>query len=296
MRRRDGLAALGFLLPYGVLFATFLLVPLVYGFWISLHKWQLLGHSAPFVGAGNYADVLKDDLFRVSVVRTALFVLMTVPVGNALSLALASGLNQNYRSTSLLKVVFYMPVVLSVSVVALLWRWMYDTSSGLINRTLEPHVYPLLHLQPIPWLANAKWAMPSFALMSIWWGIGGNMLVYLAALKGVPKELNEAAALDGSEGLHRFRQITLPVIRPALAFGLVMSVIGASQVFGQIYIITNGGGGPAYSTLSVILYMYQQGFSNYQLGYASAVAYTLFAMILVVTFALLKALRADQMA
>ena len=285
MRRRDGLAALGFLLPYGLLFATFLLIPLVYGFWISMHKWQLLGHTAPFVGAGNYRDILKDDLFRIAVVRTALFVLMTVPVGNALSLALASGLNQNFRTTSLLKVVFYLPVVLSVSVVALLWRWMYDASSGLINRTLDISV---------PWLASTTLALPSFALLSVWWGVGGNMLVYLAALKGVPKELNEAAALDGSEGMHRFRQITLPVIRPALAFGVVMSVIGASQVFGQIYIITNGGGGPAYSTMSVILYMYQQGFSNYQLGYASAVAYTLFAMVLVVTFARLKGLKADQ--
>ena len=287
MRRRDGLAALGFLLPYGLLFTTFLLIPLAYGFWISLHKWQLLSPDAPMVGIANYRDILKDELFRISVVRTALFVLMTVPLGNLLSLALASGLNQNYKTTSLLKVVFYLPVVLSVSVVALLWRWMYDPGSGLINRTFNVEV---------PWLANASWALPSFALMSIWWGVGGNMLVYLAALKGVPKELNEAAALDGSEGLSRFRRITLPVIRPALAFGLVMSVIGASQVFGQIYIITNGGGGPAYSTLSVIIYMYQQGFSNYQLGYASAVAYTLFAGVLVVTFALLRALRADQAA
>ena len=287
MRRRDGLAAFGFLLPYGLLFATFLLIPLAYGFWISLHKWQLLSPDAPLVGIANYRDILKDELFRISVARTALFVVMTVPLGNLLSLALASGLNQNYRTTSLLKVVFYLPVVLSVSVVALLWRWMYDPGSGLINRTFNIEV---------PWLANASWALPSFALMSIWWGVGGNMLVYLAALKGVPKELHEAAELDGSEGLSRFRRITLPVIRPALAFGLVMSVIGASQVFGQIYIITNGGGGPAYSTLSVIIYMYQQGFSNYQLGYASAVAYTLFAMVLVVTFALLRVLKADQVA
>ena len=285
MKRRDGLAAFGFLLPYGLLFTVFLLVPLGYGFWISLHKWQLLSKSTPFVGADNYAAILKDELFRISVVRTALFVLLTVPLGNALSLALASGLNQNFRSTSLLKVVFYLPVVLSVSVVALLWRWMYDAGSGLINRTFDIEV---------PWLASTTLALPSFALMSIWWGVGGNMLVYLAALKGVPKELHEAAELDGAEGLSRFRRITLPVIRPALAFGIVMSVIGASQVFGQIYIITNGGGGPAYSTLSVIIYMYQQGFSNYQLGYASAVAYTLFALVLVVTFSLLRGLKADQ--
>ena len=289
MRRRDGLAAFGFLLPYGLLFGTFLLAPLLYGFWISLHKWQLLSPATPFVGATNYADVLKDELFRIAVLRTALFVGMTVPLGNALSLILASGLNQNYRTTGLLKVIFYLPVVLSVSVVALLWRWMYDAGSGLLNLTLNLK-------EPIAWLGNANLALPSFAVLSVWWGVGGNMLVYLAALKGVPKELNEAAALDGAEGFARFRRITLPTIRPALAFGLVMSVIGASQVFGQIYIITNGTGGPAYSTLSVILYMYQQGFSNYQLGYASAVAYVLFAMVVVVTFALLRLLRANESA
>ena len=285
MKRKDGLAAVGFLAPYGILFVTFLLVPLVYGFWISLHKWQLLSSSTPFVGTANYASILKDELFRISVVRTALFVVLAVPAGNLLSLALASGLNQNFRSTSLLKVLFYLPVVLSVSVVALLWRWMYDTSSGLINRSFNIE---------IPWLSNAHWAMPSFAIMSIWWGAGGNMLVYLAALKGVPKELYEAAELDGAVGLRRFWKTTLPLIRPALAFGVVMSFIGASQVFGQIYIITNGGGGPAYSTLSVILYMYQQGFSNYELGYASAVAYTLFVLVLFVTFFLLRALKADD--
>jgi len=285
MKRKDGLAAFGFLLPYGLLFTTFLLVPLLYGFWISLHKWQLLSSEAPFIGMTNYSNILKDDLFRISVVRTALFVVLAVPLGNILSLALASGLNQKYRTTSLLKVIFYLPVVLSVSVVALLWRWMFDVGSGLLNRTFNVE---------IPWLANAHWAMPSFALMSIWWGAGGNMLVYLAALKGVPKELYEAAELDGAVGLRRFWKTTLPLIRPALAFGVVMSFIGASQVFGQIYIITNGGGGPAYSTMSVILYMYQQGFSNYELGYASAVAYTLFVLVLFVTFFLLRALKADD--
>ena len=284
MKRRDGLAAFGFLLPYGLLFGVFLLGPLLYGFWISLHKWQLLSPNTPFVGGQNYGFILRDDLFRIAVVRTALFTLMTVPVGNAISLALAAGVAGEFRTASLLKVAFYLPVVLSVSVVALLWRWIFDAGSGLLNRSLDVE---------IPWLASTTLALPSFALMSVWWGVGGNMLVYLAAIKGVPKELHEAAELDGAVGLARFRRITLPTIRPALAFGIVMSVIGASQVFGQIYIITNGTGGPAYSTLSVIVYMYQQGFSNYELGYASAVAYTLFAMVLVVTFALLRALRTE---
>lgn len=300
MKKREGLVAAGFLAPYGVLFTVFLLIPLLYGFWISLHKWQLLSPQTPFVGGANYESILKDELFRISVVRTAIFVLIAVPLGNLLSLALATGLNANLKGTTFLKVAFYLPVILSVSVVALLWRWMYDTTNGLINLSIQnlgvKVGIPWLADAKVPWLANAKWAMPSFAFMSIWWGAGGNMLVYLAALKGVPKELNEAAELDGAVGLRRFWLTTLPLIRPALAFGVVMSFIGASQVFGQIYIITNGGGGPAYSTLSVILYMYQQGFSNYELGYASAVAYTLFVLVLLVTFGLLKGLKASEAA
>ncbi len=279
MKRNQNFAAFLFLLPFGLLFVTFVICPLLYGFWISLHNWHILGKEAPFVGMQNYSRALGDDLFRLSLVRTAYFILLTVPIGNAFSLLLAIGLNQNYRGTTLYKVCFYLPVILSISVTAVLWRWLYSSESGLLNYYLGAKVQ---------WLGSPSWAMPSIALMSIWWGAGGNMLVNLAALKSVPTELLEAASLDGANGWRRFWAITWTWIRPAFLFCVIMSVIASSQVFGQSYILTNGG--PADSTLTVVLYMYRQGFGMYQLGYASAVAYLLFAILLVLSLVQIRGL------
>lgn len=272
MRDRQGVAAALFLAPFGVLFLTFTLGPLLYGFWISLHNWHILSREVPFVGLNNYRVALSDDLFVHALGRTLWFVILTVPAGNLVSLLMAVGLNQNYRGTTLFKVCFYLPVVLSISVVAILWRWLFSSESGLLNYYLGTQTQ---------WLGSPTWAMPSLALMSIWWGAGGNMLVYLAALKAVPKEQLEAASLDGAGSLRRFWSVSWPAIRPATLFCLVMSIIAASQMFGQAFILTNGG--PADATLTVVLYMYRQGFGMYQLGYASAVAYLLFALVLVVS-------------
>ncbi|MFW5697539.1 MAG: carbohydrate ABC transporter permease [Fimbriimonadaceae bacterium] len=269
MIKRHGPAAAVFLAPYGILFLIFVLGPLFYGLWISMHNWHILSREVPFVGLANYATALNDDLFVVSLVRTAYFIVLVVPLGNALSLLFAIGLNQGFRGTQFYKVAFYLPVVLSIAVTAILWRWLYSSESGLLNYYLGTQ---------IQWLGSPDWAMPSLALMSIWWGAGGNMLIYLAALKAVPKQLLEAASLDGASYWKRFWSVTWPAIKPATLFCLVISVIAASQVFGQSYILTNGG--PADSTLTVMLYMYRQGFGMYQLGYASAIAYLLFLLVL----------------
>jgi multiple sugar transport system permease protein len=274
-KRRQAITVAVYLLPFLVLFTVFVVFPIGYGFWISMHRWHVLDKSAAFVGLGNYRNVLEDDLFAIALARTALFVLLTVPAGNLVSLLMAVGLNQNYRGQAIYRVCFYLPVVTSVSVVAVLWRWLYSTEFGLINLWLGVK---------LPWLSNPNWVMPSLAILSIWWGAGGNMLIYLAGLRAIPKETLEAAAIDGSTGLRRFWSVTLPGIRPSLVFCFVMSVIASSQVFGQTYIMT--GGGPNYSSLTVILYMYQQGFGQYQLGYACAVAYILF--LIVVTLAALQ--------
>ncbi len=271
-QRRQTLTASLFLMPFLVLFATFTVFPIFYGFWISMHRWHVLDHSAPFVGMGNYQNVLQDDLFAIALARTALFVVLTVPLGNLVSLLLAVGLNQNYRGQAIYRVCFYLPVVTSVSVVAVLWRWLYSTEFGLLN---------LLLGVKFPWLSNPNWVMPSLSILSIWWGAGGNMLIFLAALRAVPKDTLEAAEIDGAVGLKRFLSITVPSIRPAIIFCVVMGIIGSSQVFGQTYILT--GGGPNYSSLTVILYMYQQGFGQYQLGYACAVAYILFLIVVAMT-------------
>lgn len=287
MKRGQGLTATLFLLPYAILFLVFTLGPLLYGFWISLHNWHVLSQEVPFVGLKNYSTALGDDLFLHSLARTGYFVMLAVPIGNILSLLFAIGLNQGYRGTAFYSVCFYLPVILSISVTAILWRWLYSSESGLINHYLGTQTQ---------WLGSPTWAMPSIVLMSVWWGAGGNMLVYLAALKGVSKEQLEAASLDGAQPWRRFWAVSWPAIRPATLFCLVMSVIAASQVFGQTFILTNGG--PADSTLTVALYMYRQGFGMYQLGYASAVAYILFALVLtfsVVQFKMMaNALRPDS--
>jgi multiple sugar transport system permease protein len=275
---RNKYAAL-FLLPYGVLFMVFVVSPVIYGFVVSLHKWYILAPHPTYIGLGNYSAVLKDDLFRIAFMRTAYFVLMVVPLGNAVSLLLAVGLNQNYRGTTFYKVAFYLPVLTSVSVVAILWRWLYSTQFGLLNYYLGK-----AGLGSVNWLTSVATAMPAIALLSIWWGAGGNMLIYLAGLKNIPKELLEAAEIDGASSWQRFGAVTWPLLKPTTLFCVVMSIIGSSQVFGQTYILT--GGGPYYSTLTVILYMYQQGFGLYQLGYAAAVGYVLFVAVLV--FAVLQ--------
>ncbi|RYG71406.1 sugar ABC transporter permease [bacterium] len=265
MRRGDGRWAGLFLAPYLLFFVVFTLTPVLYGFWISLHDWHVLSRTVPFVGLTNYRVALGDDLFRIAVARTALFALMVVPAGNIASLGLAMMLNGITRGGTLFKVAYYVPVVTSITATAIIWRLLY-AADGLLNHALNAD---------LPWLASPDWALPSIVLMSVWWGAGGNMLVYLAALKAVPKEQLEAASLDGAAPAKRFRHVTIPNIRGVIVFCLVMSVIGASQIFAQTLILTNGG--PADSTLTVMLYMYRQGIGMYQLGYGSAIAYILFA-------------------
>lgn len=300
MNKSQWRTAAMFLMPYGVVFSIFVLLPVLYGFYISLHKWHILAPKPEFIGLRNYKLVLSDDLFRIAFARTAFYVAMVVPLGNALSLLLAVGLNQNYRGTTFYKVAFYLPVVMSVSVIAILWRWLYSAEFGIINHYLSqiaslghqiaPAISPAA-LKP-QWLNSPATAMPAIALMSIWWGAGGNMLIYFAGLKNVPKELLEAAEIDGAGPWRRFWTVSWPLLRPTTLFCLVMSVIASFQVFGQTYILT--GGGPYYSTLTIILYMYQQGFGLYQLGYAAAVGYLLFGTLLICTLIQFKLLAVKQ--
>lgn len=279
-RRSDAVAAAGFLAPFFILFTIFTIVPVLYGFWMSLHNWHILAKSPVFIGLSNYSVVFQDDRFWQALKQTAYFVALVVPIGNLFSLFLAVGLNQKYRGETFYRVLFYLPVITSIAVLAVMWRWLYSSDNGLINHVLG---------RQIRWLDDVNLVMPALALMTIWWGAGGNMLVYLAALKAVPAEILEAASLDGSTSIHRFFRISLPTIRPAILFCVVLSVIASFQVFGQSYILTNGG--PADRSLTVALYMYQMGFGQYQLGYASAVAYVLFAVVLAFTLVQFGVLR-----
>jgi multiple sugar transport system permease protein len=290
MRRRDALHGFMFALPHLILFVVFLLAPVLYGFFISLHSWHVLAKSHPLVGLANYRAALSDDIFWIALRNTVYFAVLVVPLGNAVSLLLALGMAGLRRFEAFYKVACFMPVVISIAVVAVLWRWLYNTEVGLLNLYLKSAIGALRSLglrlpafQPIPWLSKPEWVMPSIALMSIWWTTGGNMVIYLAGIHNIPDDYYEAATLDGANAWQRFRSITWPLLRPTTLFCLVFSVLGSFQIFGQSYVLFAPGSGPARSGLTLALYMYLQGFNQYQLGYGTAIAYLLFAMVLVLT-------------
>jgi multiple sugar transport system permease protein len=280
-----------FVLPHLILFVVFLLVPVGYGLYLSLHRWHVLANVHPWVGFANYWAALTDDIFWLALRNTLLFVVLAVPFGNAVSLLLALGLNGLRRGATFYKIALYLPVIISISVVAVLWRWLYNTEVGLLNQSIKSVVDGLHGLgmhgipayKPVPWLANPSWVMPSIVLMSIWWTAGANMILYLAGLGNIPDDYHEAARIDGASDMQRFRHITWPLLRPTVLFCLVVSVLGSFQVFGQSYVLFAPGSGPARSGLTLALYMYQQGFSQYEIGYGAAIAYLLFLFVLILT-------------
>lgn len=280
-----------FVLPHLLLFTVFLLAPVGYGLFLSLHRWHVLANLHPFVGLANYRAALADDIFWLALRNTLWFVVLAVPLGNAVSLGLALGLNGLRRGSAFYKIALYLPVIISISVVAVLWRWLYNTEVGLLNQSLKVAVDGLRGMgmhwvapyQPVPWLSNPNWVMPSIALMSIWWTAGANMILYLAGLGNIPDDYHEAARIDGASDAQRFRHITWPLLRPTVLFCLVVSVLGSFQVFGQSYVLFAPGSGPARSGLTLALYMYQQGFNQYEIGYGAAIAYLLFLFVLILT-------------
>jgi multiple sugar transport system permease protein len=289
-RRDDGWSGWLFALPHLILFVVFLLVPTLFGLDISLHRWQVLAKTHPFIGLTNYKNALSDDIFWLALRNTVYFAVLVVPLGNLVSLLLALGLSQVRAFNTFYKVAFYLPVVISISVVAVLWQWLYNMQVGLLNLYLAAAVGGLRHLglplppfQPLPWLADPHWIMPSIALMSIWWGAGGNMILYLAGLNNIPADYYEAATMDGANGWQRFWAITWPLLRPTTLFCLVFSVLGAFQIFGQSYVLFGDSGGAGRAAMTLVVYMYQQGFSEFEIGYGTAVAYLLFLIVLLLT-------------
>lgn len=272
--KRDRLIAAAFLGPYAVASVTFLGVPLLVGIALSLTRTRLLGPPPIFVGLANYAAVLRDDLFWAALGNTLCYMALIVPVGTGISLSLAGALSLAGRGSGALRTALYLPSILGVSVVAILWRWLYASDGGLINTLLQAR---------IPWLSHPSLALSSISVLTLWWTYGGSMLVYLAAIKGVPQEVIESAKLDGAKPGQVALSIVMPCIKPTVVFCTALSCIGTAQIFGQIYVVTGGSGGPAYSTLSLSLAMFQQGFSSYQLGFGSAMAIVIFVFIALTT-------------
>lgn len=276
MARRDALSAIPFLLPYLVIFVIFRLYPIIWGFILSLFDRDVLGIRNTFIGFRNYTELIGDDIFWTSLWNTFRYVVMSTPTIIPIALILALLLVRSTRLAGVYRVIFFLPRVLSVSVVSVVWVWILQSRYGIMNQFLRS-----IGIPGLSWLSNPTWAMPSIVLVDIWWVVGFQMIIFIAGLSQVDPQLYEAAWVDGASSWRSFWSITLPGIRPSLLFILVTHVIGAFQIFGKVYIMT--GGGPRGSTRVLVQYIYESAFEFHRMGYASALSYVLMLFILIFT-------------
>ena len=267
-----------FISPWIIGFVVFTAGALLGSFSISLTKWNIVS-PAEFIGLQNYQTMVEDRFFWQSI-KVTLYYLLNVPLNLVLGLLLALLLNQKVKGLSVFRTIFFLPSVTSGVAVSLLWMWIFNPRFGIINVLLKK----IGIIGPL-WLGSEAWAIPALIIMSIW-GVGGGMLIYLGALQGIPTAFYEAATLDGAGAWKKFLHITVPMITPVLLLNLVMGVIVSFQVFTQAYVMTDGG--PNYATLFYVLYLYQQAFVWFNMGYASALSWVLFLIILVFTVIILK--------
>lgn len=262
--------------PWLIGFLVFAVGPILYSLYISLTSFHGAAIPYHFVGLDNYTAMVHDPTFSLSLWNTIYFVILSVPSGLVISLLLAVLLNQRIPFRVGFRTIYYLPVITPLVAASVLWLWVLNPQYGLLNNALDT-----LHLPTPAWLADPAWSKPALVLMALWGGIGAQTVIYLAAFQGVPLELHEAAAIDGARAWQRFWRITIPMISPAIFFNLVMGVIGSFQVFTPAFIMT--GGGPLQSTLFYVLYIFQQAFEYYHMGYASALSWLLLCIVLALT-------------
>lgn len=274
--RREAWVALGFLTPNLLGFLLLSLGPVIFSLIISLTNWG--GLKAPsFVGIENYLRLLKDPVFLRSAGNTVLFTIMFVPLALIAALSLAMLFDRKVRGTSVVRLLCFMPIITDMISVSFIWTWIYHLRFGILN-----YVLGLVGIPPQAWLGDARWAMFSLVVLSVWRWAGYYAVIILAALQGVPAALQEAARIDGAGPGQVFTRITLPLITPAIFFVIVNSIISSLQVFEQMFVMTQGG--PSDSTISIAMFLYQQGFLFLKMGYASSVAWVMFLGIFVFTF------------
>lgn len=268
------LAGYLFVLPWILGFLIFTAGPMIASIVIAFMKWEVI--TAPeFVGVQNFTALFSDPLFATSLYNTAFYTILAVPLQLVVALLTAMLLNTKVKGIAFYRTVYYLPSVTPVVASAMLWLWIFNPEFGLANALLDK-----LGLPKQLWLLDPNWAKPAFIFMSLW-GVGGTMVIFLAGLQGVPAELYEAASIDGASTLQRFRRITLPMLTPVIFFNLLIGLIDSFQIFSSAYIMTDGG--PQNRTLFYVLYLYRNGFKYFQMGYASALAWVLFVIVLLVT-------------
>lgn len=268
-----------FIAPWVIGFLLFVAGPMIASLVLSLMSWDLF--SAPrWIGLGNYQQLARDPLVRISLWNTAFFTFLSVPINLVVALATAMLLNQQIRGQSLFRTFFYLPSILPAVASSVLWLWMLNPDIGLANMLLR-----WLGLPTSQWLYSPGTAKPTFILMGLW-SVGNTMVIFLAGLQGIPQTLYEVSQIDGANWWQRFRAVTLPMLSPVILFNLVLGIIGSFQVFTSAFLLTNGG--PQNSTLFMVLYLYRLAFEQFKMGYASALAWLLFVIILIFTLIQLR--------
>ncbi len=279
-------AAYFFLAPAMITIFIFFLLPVIAALLMSFTDFDIysLGNIgyAQFVGLKNYIDIFNDPLFWISLKNTFYFVIVGGPLSIAVSLAAALLISSKLiRFKSFFRLVYFIPVVTTLVAVSVLWRFIYHPKFGILNYLLG-----FIGIHGIDWLGNPQWAMPAIILMAIWKNFGYNMIIFIAGLQNIPEDLYEAASLEGASSWNQFKNITLPMLAPTTLFVGIITMIGYFQLFAEPYIMTQGG--PLNSTLSIVLYMYQEGFRWWNMGYSAALAFILFFIILIVSLIQLR--------
>jgi multiple sugar transport system permease protein len=283
-RKGDLGSALLFLSPTLVIFSTFILFPVFFSFYLSFQKWNMFSGDATFVGLDNYARMIQSAEFWQVLKNTAIYSIGTIPLNMALSLWVAYLLNKKLAGKKFLRTAFFAPVIISPVAAALIWRWMYDPNFGLVNFFVE-----MLGFDPVNWLNEPTAAMFALIIMSVWKTFGINMVLFSAGLQGIPDSYYEAAELDGAGKWAKFWNITIPMLAPTTFFIMIMSMISSFQVFDVVYVLTSGG--PLGSTKVLVFYVYEYAFKFFEMGYASAISYFLFALLFLLTMLQIKYLK-----
>lgn len=276
-RRQQTISGWVFLAVPVLLFVIFLLIPLVIAIVVSFTDYAVVG-DFEWIGMDNYVRVFQDPIFWIALRNTAYYTALFVPLGVIVALGTALLLNRRSRAVRIFRTLFYIPVISSTVATASIWFWLLNPQYGLFNVVLG-----WFGIDGPAWLYDSQWAMPAIVMMSVWAGFGANMLIFLAALQGVPSELIEAARLDGASGWRVFWHVTLPAISRTMFLVVTLLLIAAFQVFDQAYVLTKGG--PGNSTLTLVYYIYDRGFGRLEMGYASALSFILFLIILIFSLA-----------
>lgn len=268
-----------FIAPFILGFVFWFLIPALVAAYLTFHKWNLIA-PPQYVGTQNIEKLFNDPLLFQSLKATFVYTILSVPLSLLLSFFLANLINTKVRGISIFRTIFYLPSIVPAVANALLWAWMFNTEFGLINVVIRA-----LGGSKVPWLQDTGWAIPAFVILSLW-GTGGSMIIFLAGLQGIPDIYYEAAEIDGAGRWAKLRHITLPLMSPVIFFNFVLGFINSFQVFTIGYLVTNGG--PENSTLFLVLYIYRTAFRSQNMGYAAALSWLLFIILMGLSFIVFK--------